>query len=364
VQISRLLVAAAAMLVHPPSPSHDLQQADLSPPEGLAVDAGAESVVARSNELRRIKGLAWHIGDATRNVVLPTSGLVWIGYAVGARNVHVFDVLLFAVFLAAVGLGTSVGLHRYFTHRSFSATPALNRLLAVMGSMAWQRRLLLWVARHRLHHNYADAAGDYHSPHMLFDGTRISKRWLKALHSHYGWVHIAEPNDATVAQLTADLRGDPFVAWCDRHYDMFCILAVAIPGLLGAAWYGSIAGAVSGAMWGGLAPVAIVLHMTWFVNSASHLTGFAAYETKDKSRNIPLLGWIAFGEGYHNNHHAFPYSPRIGFDRGQVDTGWYFISVCRRFGLAYDLKPIPTLWHRSRRRSPASPTARGESAKV
>jgi stearoyl-CoA desaturase (delta-9 desaturase) len=328
---------------------------------GSVAAADIEAARARSAELRRIKSIGWHLWDATRNILLPTSGLVWVAYSLCSGRVHVFELALFAISVTAVGLGTSVGLHRYFTHRSFSARPALKRLLAVMGSMAWQRALLLWVARHRLHHYYADATGDYHSPHVLFDGTRISRPWLKALHSHYAWVHVAEPNDATVARLTEDLKDDPFVAWCDRHYDLFCVLTVVIPGLLGAAWYGSIAGAVSAAMWGGLAPVAVVLHMTWFVNSASHLRGAATYETGDESRNIPLLGWIAFGEGYHNNHHAFPYSPRIGFDRGQVDTGWYFIWLCRWLGLAHDLKPVPSLWQRNHRHM-GRPITRNESA--
>jgi stearoyl-CoA desaturase (delta-9 desaturase) len=319
-------------------------------PDTRANFDAAAAALARSNDFRRSKSCVWHVVDVTRNVVLPTAGLAWICHDLWIGTARFFDAGLFVTSLFAIGLGMTVGLHRYFSHRSFSARSPLKCALAILGSMAWQRPLFMWAARHRLHHHHADSAGDYHSPHVLFDGTGIHAPWRKALHAHYAWLHIADPIDAAARQLTSDLRSDPFLVWCDRNYNFLCFASVLIPSLVGLWWYGSILGAVKGAMWGGLGPIAAVHHLTWIVNSACHLTGYIAYATKDESHNISPLGWLVFGEGYHNNHHAFPYSPRMGFDRWQVDIGWQFIRLCERLGLAYDLKPVPSVEQRNRRR--------------
>lgn len=310
----------------------------------------ATNVRTRSVDLRKTKGIAWHAVDATRNVLLPAVGLAWIIRDLYAGSFGWFEVVLLYGLLSLTSIGVTVGLHRYFTHRSFSAVPWLKNALAVLGSMTWQRPLLTWVCRHRLHHAASDQVGDYHSPHVMFDGRTLQTGWRKFLHGHYLWVHVAEPNPETVTRVTADLAADPFLVWCDRNYDLLSLISILVPTLLGFAWYGTVHGAIQGLMWGGLGRISLVSNVTWSINSACHLWGKATYRTRDESRNIPLLGWLVYGEGYHNNHHAFPYSPRFGFDPGQVDFGWYLISSFARLGWVHDLKPIPTLAERARRK--------------
>lgn len=318
-----------------------------------ASDSQVTAARARSLDLRDTRSVAWHVVDAGRNFLLPALGLMWAVHDVYSWTFGWFEVALFYGFVTLTALGVTVGMHRCFTHKSFAATPLLKHALAVLGSAAWQRPLFTWVCRHRIHHMRADDVGDYHSPHVMFDGRPIRPAWKKFAHSHYGWVHIADPHPATVRHVTEDLAADPFLAWCDRNYDLLSLVSILVPSLLGYAWYQTPHGALQGLMWGGLARISAVSNVTWSINSACHLWGTAAYRTKDESRNLPLLGWLVYGEGYHNNHHAFPYSPKFGFDPGQVDAGWSFIAACEKLGLAYDLKPIPTEADRARRRAVA-----------
>jgi stearoyl-CoA desaturase (Delta-9 desaturase) len=138
--------------------------------------------------------------------------------------------------------------------------------------------------------------------------------------------------------------------WIDRNYDLICIFSIVLPGLIGLAWYQTSVGFVDGMMWGGLGRIAVVINLTWAINAACHMTGEMTYRVSDKSHNIPLLGWLVFGEGYHNNHHAFPFSPRMGIDKGQVDLGWQFIVILSKLGLIFDLKTVPDEQTRQKRR--------------
>jgi stearoyl-CoA desaturase (Delta-9 desaturase) len=157
--------------------------------------------LGRSEYVWETKSIAWHAFDFIRNVVLPSLGLVWIGWDIVAGTVTLFDIVLFLVFLYFTGMGLTVGLHRYFSHRSFECTRSVRYLLAVLGSMTWQRSLFMWAARHRLHHTNADEAGDYHSPHCYFDGQSIPSRFLQWLHSYYYWLHVADPTEETIVPL-------------------------------------------------------------------------------------------------------------------------------------------------------------------
>jgi stearoyl-CoA desaturase (delta-9 desaturase) len=315
-------------------------------------DGRVEAVAARarSTDYRVSKPLAWHLWIVVRDIALPTLGAVWVVVDTATGNATLFDAAMLLVAVAAGAMGLTVGLHRYFTHQAFEAHPALRNTLAALGTMVWERPLFAWVARHRLHHKLADSAGDYHSPHVYYDGTPVSPWWDKWLHAYYRWIHIADVNEETIRRETADLAKHPTLVWFDRNYELVCFLSIVAPGAVGWLHYGTPEGFLKGAMWGGFARVWILLQMTWIVNSACHLMGEATYDTGDHARNINLLGAIVFGEGYHNNHHAFPYSPRIGFDKGQIDLGWHAIQLCAWLGLAKNLTPIPDETARARRR--------------
>ena len=75
-------------------------------------------------------------------------------------------------------------------------------------------------------------------------------------------------------------------------------------------------------------------HVTWLVNSATHCWGTVAFESGDGSRNNPWVAALTFGEGWHNNHHAFPYSAKQGLQKGQIDLTWQHIRLLKAIGLA------------------------------
>jgi stearoyl-CoA desaturase (delta-9 desaturase) len=91
-------------------------------------------------------------------------------------------------------------------------------------------------------------------------------------------------------------------------------------------------------LWGGLARIFLVHHATWSVNSVCHLWGRRPFETHDHSRNNFLLGVLALGEGWHNNHHAFPTSARHGLRWWQIDVSYYFIRLLALLGLAWKVR--------------------------
>ena len=78
-----------------------------------------------------------------------------------------------------------------------------------------------------------------------------------------------------------------------------------------------------------------VLHVTWLVNSASHMWGYRNYETTDDSRNLWWVGLLAFGEGWHNNHHAFPGRAAHGHRWWEIDVTYLAILAMEKVGLAW-----------------------------
>ena len=305
----------------------------------------------------------WHACDMSRNLLFPFAGFLGILAYIFSGHYTRFDIYLFVVFFLTTGIGATVGFHRLFSHRAFKAKTWLRITLAVLGSFAWQRPLFVWVVRHRLHHAHTDQKGDFHSPYIRYDGTPITGTLKQFLHAHYTWLHWYDPIVDPQSPLIKDLYADSSLRWIDRHYDFLTVLSLLIPGMLSALYYGTAEGFVRGVVWGGLGRIFISLQLIWMVSSVTHMFGKKPYATKDGSTNNHFLGWLVMGEGYHNNHHAFPSSPCVGFDKGQFDLGWLFIKAMWKLGQAYDLKAVPEARRRQFRRSsshhpsgPLSPT--------
>jgi len=93
-------------------------------------------------------------------------------------------------------------------------------------------------------------------------------------------------------------------------------------------------------MWGMFFRVTFGLHATWLVNSATHLWGTRRFETKDDSRNSLWVALLTFGEGWHNNHHAYPTAAKHGVAWYEVDVNWLGIRALALLGLAKDIKRI------------------------
>jgi stearoyl-CoA desaturase (delta-9 desaturase) len=101
-------------------------------------------------------------------------------------------------------------------------------------------------------------------------------------------------------------------------------------------------GALLGLLWGGFARIFLGHHVTWSINSVCHIWGSRPFRCGDESRNNALFGVLAFGEGWHNNHHAFPTSARHGLRWWQFDSSWLVIRALSLVGLASEIKvPSP-----------------------
>ncbi|MEM6750776.1 MAG: fatty acid desaturase [Planctomycetota bacterium] len=244
------------------------------------------------------------------------------------------------------GLGITIGYHRLFCHRSFKAPPPVVALFAIMGSMALQGPLLQWVAVHRRHHRHSDHEHDPHSPHGHGEGflDMIKGFW----HAHLGWVitsyrftptkeeKLTEKHE--LKRAVKDLLKDPLIRWMNHTHAVWLILGMALPALIGYWITGTGYGALLGFLWGGLARACFQHHMTWSINSVCHIWGTRPFQSQDHSRNNPIFGLLAFGEGWHNNHHAFPTSARHGLRWWEFDMSYLVIKAMEKVGLASDVR--------------------------
>jgi stearoyl-CoA desaturase (Delta-9 desaturase) len=249
---------------------------------------------------------------------------------VGASPIAV----LVAVALYAVRMFAITGFyHRYFSHRTFRTSRAVQFGFAMIGASCVQRGPLWWAAHHRNHHRHADTHHDVHSP-------VVHGFWR----SHVGWF-LTRAGFRTDWDRIRDLARYPELRWLDR-YDIVIpvLLAVALfligdcletlaPGLGTNAWQMLI--------WGFFISTIALFHATVTINSLAHRFGKRRFDTRDDSRNNLWLALLTFGEGWHNNHHFFPGSARQGFRWWEIDLTYYTLRTMALFRLVHDLKPVP-----------------------
>ncbi len=234
--------------------------------------------------------------------------------------------------------GVCLGYHRLLAHGSFQTYPAVRRLLALLGVLAGEGPPVTWVAVHRKHHLFADKAGDPHSPH---DGGWWSHiLWLFPRPREPQWTEM-------IHRYGKDLRRDPFMRLLETT---FLAWHLALGGLLlGIGCLGwDLRTGLSLVVYGMFLRLVWVLHVTWAVNSAAHIWGYRNYSTRDDSRNLWWVGLLANGEGWHNNHHAFPWSARHGHRWWELDATFATICALERLGLAWDV-------HRPDKKRPQGP---------
>ncbi len=223
----------------------------------------------------------------------------------------------------ATGFGITMGYHRLLTHRSFQTPRFVEYILTALGTLANQGGPLQWVAVHRIHHQHSDAEGDPHSPR---DGV-----W---------WAHLLwwMPNSPTLddparyERYIPDLARDPVHRFFHRYH---VLLPLALAGSLfgsGGLW-GGVGLGLSWLVWGMFVRTALLYHATWFVNSATHLWGYRNYRTRDHSTNLWWVALLTLGEGWHNNHHAFPRSARHGLRWWELDATYGLIRLLGLVGL-------------------------------
>ena len=295
----------------------------------LNSEAESESHIAA------LPAASFGVGMANLTVVIaPFLGFVAVVISLWGRGFSGIDCgLLFGMYVLTA-LGITVGYHRLFTHRAFETNKAVQFVLAVLGSMAVEGPLLKWVAVHRRHHQHSDTHEDPHTPHDHGYGLRGLLRGV--WHAHMGW--FFEADSPNLPYYVKDLRQSGLLRWVSKLFPLWATLGLLIPAALGGLLTGTWMGALSGLMWGGLARIFLVHHVTWSINSVCHLWGSRPFKTGDQSRNNFVFGALGLGEGWHNNHHAFPTSARFGLRWWQIDLGYWFICALTSLGLAAAVK--------------------------
>ncbi|KAL3511898.1 hypothetical protein ACH5RR_024615 [Cinchona calisaya] len=262
-------------------------------------------------------------------------GRKWNSLDVGTAGVvvamHILSLLApftfnWGAFWVAVGLyvitgllGITLSFHRNLSHRSFKLPKWLEYFFAYCGVQALQGNPIDWVSTHRYHHQFCDSEKDPHSP--------IEGFW----YSHMSWLfdtnnvveRCGKPNNV------ADLEKQSFYKFLQSTYVIHPLAFAALLYAIGGFPY---------IVWGMGVRIVWVYHITWLVNSACHVWGKQAWNTGDLSRNNWWVAVLAFGEGWHNNHHAFEYSARHGLEWWQIDMTWYVVRFLQAIGLATDVK--------------------------
>jgi stearoyl-CoA desaturase (delta-9 desaturase) len=229
-------------------------------------------------------------------------------------------ILLHALF---GGLGICVGYHRLLTHRSFKTSKFIEYTLALLGTLTLEGGPIDWVAHHRQHHQYSDEAGD---PHSARDGFF----WSHCLWMF--WTTNDDDFDELTKRYVPDLLRQPFYRFLGRFYlELSMALAVVL----------YLIGGWPFVIWGMCVRLVVTYHSTWLVNSASHKFGYRNFDVSDLSTNCWWVAMVTYGEGWHNNHHAFPTSARHGLRAWEIDPAYMFIRGLSAVGLAWDLRKPP-----------------------
>ena len=235
--------------------------------------------------------------------------------------------LFFAIFMVFNGIGIGSGYHRLWSHRTYQAHPALSWFLAVMGGMALQNSIIVWSARHRIHHR--DVDDNDKDPYSIGRGF-----WF----AHIGWMLRDYDSGAIDYSVVRDLEKDPVAAWQHRWYwTLVWTTNVAVPLFLG--W-------LTGDMLGmfllvGVLRLVLSHHVTFFINSLAHMWGKQPYTDENTARDHHLIALLTYGEGYHNYHHLFQSDYRCGIRWWHLDINKWFISTCALLGLAKNRKRAP-----------------------
>ena len=229
-----------------------------------------------------------------------------------------------ALWWVAGSPGVGMGFHRLLTHRGYKTPKWVEYALTVCGTLAFEGGPINWVVTHRLHHAHTEVPGV--DPHTPRDGG-----WW----AHMGWIlrGTAQNHETSVLwRYAPDMMRDRF----HRVLNKFYFVPVVLCGLLLLTL-----GGWSVFMWGIFFRIVFNLHVTWLVNSVTHMWGRRRFQTSDDSTNSWWVALLTFGEGWHNNHHAHPVSAKHGLAWYEVDFNWWGIRTLELFGLAKAIKRIP-----------------------
>jgi stearoyl-CoA desaturase (delta-9 desaturase) len=226
------------------------------------------------------------------------------------------------LYWVAGSLGIGMGFHRLLTHRGYKVPRLVEYFLVTCGTLAVEGGPVQWVVTHRIHHAHTDRTGDPHTP-------RDGGWW-----AHIGWIlrGTAQNHDqAVIERYAPDLIKDRYYVWLNR----FFYVPLIVLGTLLLAF-----GGLEILLWGVFLRLTLALHATWLVNSATHLWGRTRFDTGDDSRNSWWVALLTFGEGWHNNHHAYPSSARHGLRWYEIDFNWLGIRALQLLGIAHSIRRV------------------------
>jgi fatty-acid desaturase len=214
-------------------------------------------------------------------------------------------------------IGICLAYHRLLTHRSLQVPQWLEYILTTIGALALQGGPIFWVSGHRQHHLHTeDAEKDPYAASRGF--------WW----SHMLWIFYPRPKffeRTTYQKYAPDLARDRYYNWLDRN---FLLLQIPVALLLYAL------GGWSFVIYGVFVRAVILWHTTWLINSATHMIGHRRFEVADGSRNLWWAALLTYGEGWHNNHHAYPNVAKAGWKWWELDMTWWAIKGLETLGLA------------------------------
>tara|TARA_R100000027_G_scaffold958_1_gene1094 strand:+ start:5532 stop:6437 length:906 start_codon:yes stop_codon:yes gene_type:complete len=253
-------------------------------------------------------------------------GVFFTGFSWVALAVFLFTYVVRVFALTA-------GFHRYFSHRAFKTSRIFQFVLAWVGTSAAQMGPMWWAANHRHHHQHSDKEADIHSPVVR-----------NAFWAHIGWV-LCRAYHTIQQERVRYLSKFPELRFIDRFHILPVLSLIA-------ALYGMGAGlnalypewGTSGlqlVMWGFFLSTVLVYHVTFCVNSVTHIVGQKRFDTDDESRNSWWVALLTFGEGWHNNHHRYPLSARQGMYWWELDLTYYLLKCLEAVGLIWDVKVYP-----------------------
>lgn len=270
-------------------------------------------------------------------VIIPLGGVIAAIALAATNGVTAVDFGLLIVMYSITMLGISVGYHRLFSHRSFKAITPVRAALGIAGSLAAQGSPVYWVSNHRRHHQYTDKPGDIHSPYYkdVEQMGIVQGFW----HSHMGWTFGHKMTNALL--FAKDLYRDPAIMRVNRLYYLWVFLGLAIPFVIGGALTQTWIGAISGFLWGGLVRIFLCYHFTNGIDSVTHIFGRQVFKTGDYSTNNVWWAMPTMGEGWHNNHHAFPSSAIFGLKWWQIDLGAWLVRGLEKLGWVWNVN-VPT----------------------
>jgi stearoyl-CoA desaturase (delta-9 desaturase) len=269
--------------------------------------------------------------ESIPDVVRPARAGRWLNF-VGIVLIHVGTVIAFVrgadAGLVALAIAfyflrmfaITAGYHRYFAHRSYKTSRAMQFVLALLGTSATQKGPLWWASTHRTHHKYSDTEKDVHSP-----------KQRGFFYAHMGWWLGGEHETTNLAQIR-DFAKYPEIRFLDRFHWIGVLLAMAVPAALRG---------FDGFLWGYVVSTCFLLHGTFTINSLAHVFGSRRFETTDTSRNNVWLALLTMGEGWHNNHHHYQSSANQGFYWWEIDASYYVLVAMSWVGLVWDVRKPP-----------------------